>query len=88
MSDLIFVSRHVRARVCAALRRSAICLNPSWAWALPFCLASTSSTRFSKSWFNYTIAMLTFSLAGFLSLYALQRLQNLLPLNLQGSTGE
>ncbi|WP_036293422.1 potassium-transporting ATPase subunit KdpA [Methylosinus sp. PW1] len=37
-----------------------------------------------QSWFVYTIAMLAFSVAGFLSLYALQRLQNVLPLNPQG----
>ncbi len=37
-----------------------------------------------QSWFVYTIAMLAFSVVGFLSLYALQRLQNVLPLNPQG----
>ncbi|HEY8065798.1 MAG TPA: potassium-transporting ATPase subunit KdpA [Methylosinus sp.] len=37
-----------------------------------------------QSWFVYTIAMLVFSVAGFVSLYALQRLQNVLPLNPQG----
>jgi potassium-transporting ATPase potassium-binding subunit len=37
-----------------------------------------------QSWFTYTIAMLAFSLAGFASLYALQRLQNVLPFNPQG----
>ena len=37
-----------------------------------------------QSWFVYTMAMLAFSVVGFLSLYALQRLQNLLPLNPQG----
>jgi potassium-transporting ATPase potassium-binding subunit len=37
-----------------------------------------------QSWFTYTIAMLAFSVVGFASLYALQRLQNLLPLNPQG----
>ncbi|PWB83633.1 MAG: potassium-transporting ATPase subunit KdpA [Methylocystaceae bacterium] len=37
-----------------------------------------------QSWFVYTIAMLAFSVAGFLSLYALQRFQNALPLNPQG----
>jgi len=35
-------------------------------------------------WFAYTIAMVVFSIAGFLSLYAIQRLQNVLPLNPQG----
>jgi len=34
--------------------------------------------------FVYTMAMIAFSIAGFLSLYALQRLQNVLPLNPQG----
>ena len=37
-----------------------------------------------QSWFVYTMAMLAFSVVGFLSLYALQRLQNVLPLNPQG----
>jgi len=40
-----------------------------------------------QSWFVYTMAMLAFSIVGFLSLYALQRLQNLLPLNPQGFDG-
>jgi len=34
-----------------------------------------------QSWLVYATAMLAFSLVGFLSLYALQRLQNVLPLN-------
>src|SRR5208282_5049378 len=34
--------------------------------------------------FAYTIAMVVFSVAGFLSLYAIQRLQNLLPFNPRG----
>jgi potassium-transporting ATPase potassium-binding subunit len=37
-----------------------------------------------QSWLGYTIAMVVFSIAGFLSLYALQRLQNHLPLNPRG----
>src|SRR5580658_4786193 len=37
-----------------------------------------------QSWLGYTIAMIVFSIAGFLSLYALQRLQNHLPLNPRG----
>ncbi|MGA8169322.1 MAG: potassium-transporting ATPase subunit KdpA [Methylocystis sp.] len=37
-----------------------------------------------QSWLVYTMSMLAFSLAGFLSLYALQRLQNVLPLNPRG----
>ena len=40
-----------------------------------------------QSWFVYTMAMLAFSVVGFLSLYALQRLQNLLPFNPQGFDG-
>jgi potassium-transporting ATPase potassium-binding subunit len=40
-----------------------------------------------QSWFTYTVAMLAFSLVGFVSLYALQRLQNVLPLNPQGFDG-
>ncbi len=37
-----------------------------------------------QDWFTYTIAMVVFSVAGFLSLYAIQRLQNVLPLNPRG----
>ena len=38
-------------------------------------LAGVDPTR-EQSWFLYTMSMLAFSLVGFLSLYALQRLQN------------
>ena len=43
-----------------------------------------------QHWTVYAIAMLFFSLAGFVSLYALQRLQNVLPYNPQkfGAVGE
>jgi len=37
-----------------------------------------------QHWLVYAVAMLAFSMAGFLSLYALQRLQALLPFNPQG----
>ncbi|KFC66315.1 Potassium-transporting ATPase A chain [Devosia sp. LC5] len=37
-----------------------------------------------QSWLGYTMGVLLFSLAGFLSLYAILRLQNVLPLNPQG----
>ena len=40
--------------------------------------------RREQSWLVYTFAMLVFSALGFVSLYALQRLQNWLPLNPQG----
>src|ERR1700710_3089753 len=40
--------------------------------------------RADQHWLIYGIAMLFFSVAGFLFLYALQRLQNLLPVNPQG----
>jgi K+-transporting ATPase ATPase A chain len=40
--------------------------------------------RKEQTWLAYTLSMLIFSGAGFLSLYALQRLQNLLPLNPRG----
>jgi potassium-transporting ATPase potassium-binding subunit len=46
-------------------------------------LSGVDSAR-EQSWLTYTIAMLAFSLAGFASLYALQRLQNVLPFNPQG----
>ena len=37
-----------------------------------------------QDWFAHTLAMAVFSLVGFLSLYALQRLQNRLPLSPRG----
>ncbi len=37
-----------------------------------------------QGWFLYAMAMIAFSIAGFVSLYALQRFQNVLPLNPQG----
>ena len=46
-------------------------------------LAGVDETR-EQSWFIYAIAMIAFSIAGFVSLYALQRFQNVLPLNPRG----
>ncbi|SMC72852.1 potassium-transporting ATPase subunit KdpA [Rhizobium sp. RU36D] len=40
-----------------------------------------------QNWLGYTLAMLAFSLAGFLALYAMLRLQAYLPLNPQGFSG-
>ncbi len=40
-----------------------------------------------QSWLGYTLAMLVFSLTGFLALYAMLRLQAYLPLNPQGFPG-
>ena len=40
-----------------------------------------------QHWLTYAIAMLFFSIAGFVTLYALQRLQWYLPFNPQGQTG-
>ncbi|HTP84431.1 MAG TPA: potassium-transporting ATPase subunit KdpA [Alphaproteobacteria bacterium] len=40
--------------------------------------------REEQHWVTYTVAMLFFSIAGFVSLYALQRLQDVLPFNPQG----
>jgi K+-transporting ATPase ATPase A chain len=37
-----------------------------------------------QNWYVYAMAMIAFSIAGFVTLYALQRLQNVLPLNPQG----
>ncbi|MFX4914383.1 potassium-transporting ATPase subunit KdpA, partial [Acinetobacter baumannii] len=37
-----------------------------------------------QHWVTYAVAMLFFSITGFVSLYALQRFQNVLPLNPQG----
>src|SRR5271157_6312720 len=46
-------------------------------------LAGVDPAR-EQDWYSYAIAMIVFSVAGFLSLYALQRLQNFLPLNPRG----
>jgi K+-transporting ATPase ATPase A chain len=40
-----------------------------------------------QHWLTYAVAMLFFSVAGFVTLYALQRLQLYLPFNPQGQTG-
>ena len=40
-----------------------------------------------QNWVIYAIAMLLFSVVGFLTLYALQRLQGVLPFNPQGMSG-
>ncbi|MGP8266039.1 MAG: potassium-transporting ATPase subunit KdpA, partial [Beijerinckiaceae bacterium] len=39
-----------------------------------------------QHWVTYAVAMLLFSVAGFVTLYALQRLQGILPFNPQGQT--
>jgi potassium-transporting ATPase potassium-binding subunit len=44
---------------------------------------SRVNEREEQNWISYGLAMLTFSLAGFLALYALQRLQAILPFNPQ-----
>ena len=46
-------------------------------------LAGVDPAR-GQDWYGYAIAMVVFTVAGFLSLYALQRLQNFLPLNPRG----
>jgi K+-transporting ATPase ATPase A chain len=43
--------------------------------------------KVEQHWLVYAVAMLLFSVAGFVSLYALQRLQGYLPFNPQGQTG-
>ncbi len=49
-------------------------------------LAGVDPAR-EQGWLSYTMAMLAFSVVGFVSLYALQRLQAYLPLNPQGFGG-
>ena len=46
-------------------------------------LAGVDPAR-EQDWFVYALAMLAFSVAGFLVLYGVQRLQGLLPLNPRG----
>src|SRR5499427_5122837 len=48
-------------------------------------IAGVDETR-EQTWITYTIAMLLFNAAGFLLVYALQRLQGFLPLNPAGMT--
>ena len=43
--------------------------------------------RHEQSWISYAVSALLFNLAGFALLYALQRLQGVLPLNPQGFAG-
>ena len=43
--------------------------------------------REEQHWLTYAVALLFFSVAGFITLYALQRLQWYLPFNPQGQTG-
>lgn len=49
--------------------------------------ASGINTYKEQSWLGYTLSMLAFSLAGFVALYAMLRLQAYLPLNPQGFAG-
>jgi K+-transporting ATPase ATPase A chain len=49
-------------------------------------LAGVDETR-EQNWLAYAMAMIAFSIVGFLSLYALQRLQGVLPLNPQQFPG-
>jgi K+-transporting ATPase ATPase A chain len=51
-----------------------------------YALAGVSPTR-EQHWSAYAIAMLVFNLAGFLLLFAILRLQDILPLNPQGLPG-
>ncbi len=46
-------------------------------------LAGVDETR-EQGWFIYAISLIAFSIAGFVSLYFIQRFQNVLPLNPQG----
>ena len=48
-----------------------------------YALAGVDETR-EQSWLGYVMALLVFNAAGFLLLYAILRLQHLLPLNPQG----
>ena len=43
-----------------------------------------TSEREEQHWLGYAVAMLAFSFAGFVVMYAIQRLQNVLPFNPQG----
>lgn len=51
-----------------------------------FALAGVRTDK-GQNWLGYTLSVLSFSLVGFVALYAQLRLQNLLPLNPQGFAG-
>ncbi len=48
--------------------------------------ASGVDEKEDQYWLTYAIAMLAFTMAGFLSLYAIQRLQGVLPFNPQNQS--
>lgn len=52
-----------------------------------FCTLSGIDRTKEQSWLGYTLAMLAFSAAGFVSLYLMLRVQGLLPLNPRGFPG-
>jgi K+-transporting ATPase ATPase A chain len=52
-----------------------------------FYAASGVDPEKGQDWLGYAIAMLTFNAVGFIALYAILRLQNVLPLNPQGFAG-
>ena len=52
-----------------------------------FYAASGIDDRKEQTWLGYTLAMLAFSIAAFVMLYGILRLQGLLPLNPQGFAG-
>src|SRR5262245_35153371 len=51
-----------------------------------FYVAAGVDEREEQHWLTYAVAMLSLNLAGFVLLYALQRLQGLLPFNPAGMT--
>jgi potassium-transporting ATPase potassium-binding subunit len=54
-------------------------------WAVYRCCGIDETEE--QSWRTYAVAMLFFSIAGFVTLYVLQRLQSYLPFNPQGQAG-
>jgi K+-transporting ATPase ATPase A chain len=60
-------------------------LHPAFAWAERgiYGAAGVDPAR-GQNWLHYTLAMLAFNAGGFVLLYAILRLQHLLPLNPQG----
>ena len=76
-------ARRCSWRGCSAM--SARFLTPCSARssAASIALAGVDAKR-EQSWLGYTLALLIFSAAGFVLLYAILRLQHLLPLNPQG----
>ena len=85
MAAAALLARAPAARLRGPARARAGVARPGRARHLPRCCASTPTTTWR--WGQYARAVLVFSLVSALVLYALQRLQGILPLNPAGMKG-